>query len=121
MRLKSVDFRLPNATNGTEAFLELINAALGVHKLGEAGEEWMRIGSDADRDHAVLNAVNDFLFVGGLSGAADETLASGHIYKDDRIVFRMKVLFHEIRGPTTFPTQRDAEGGENHRPVKPAN
>ena len=90
----SVDFRLPNAADGTEAFLEFVDASFGVHELGEAGEERMRIGSDADRDEAVFHAVDDFLFLGGLGRTADETLAGGHVNEDDRIVFRMKVLFH---------------------------
>ena len=91
----SVEFRLPNAADGTEAFLEFVDAALGVNKLGEASEERMGIGGDADRDEAVFHAVDNFLFLGSLGRAADETLAGGHINEDDRIVFRMKVLFHE--------------------------
>ena len=91
----SVEFRLPNAANGTETFLEFVDATLGVNKLGEASEERMGIGSDTDRDEAVFHAIDDFLFLGSLGRAADETLAGGHINEDDRIVFRMKVLFHE--------------------------
>ena len=95
---ESVEFRLPDATNGAEAFLEFVDASLGIHELRESGEERMGVGRDADRDDAVLHAVDDFLFLGGLGRAADETLAGGHVNEDDRIVFRMKVLFHERLG-----------------------
>ena len=90
-----VDFRLPNAAHGTEAFLEFVDASLGVHKLGEAREERMGIRRNADRDEAVFHTVDDFLFLGSFGRTADETFAGGHINEDDRIVFRMKVLFHE--------------------------
>ena len=113
-----VDFRLPNAAHGTEAFLEFVDASLGVHKLGKAREERMGIRRNADRDEAVFHTVDDFLFLGSFGRTADETFAGGHINEDDRIVFRMKVLFHENWGPATFPTRRDAEIGEKHQPVK---
>jgi hypothetical protein len=96
-RTGSVDFRLPNATNGAEAFLEFIDTALSIHKLGETREEWMGVGGDTDGNEAVFHAIDDFLFLGSLSRAADETLAGSHINEDDRIVFRMKVLFHGSR------------------------
>lgn len=114
----SVELRLPNAAHGAKAFLELVDPSLGVHELRKSGEEGMGIGSDADRDDAMFHTVDDFLFLGSLGRAADETLAGGHVNKDDRIVFRMKVLFHENLVPATFPTQRDAEIGEKHQPVK---
>ena len=90
----SVEFRLPNAANGTETLLEFVDATFGIDKLGEASEERMGIGGDADRDQAVFHAIDHFLFVGGFGRAADETFAGGHVNEDDRIVFRMKVLFH---------------------------
>ena len=93
-----IDFRLPNAANCAEAFLELVDASLGVNKLRQSSEERMGVGSDADRDQAVFHTVDDFLFLGGLGRAADETLAGGHVNEDDRIVFRMKVLFHKNIG-----------------------
>ena len=111
MMTESVDFWLPDATNGTEALLEFVDAAFGVHELRESGEERMGIGSDADRDEAVLHAIDDFLFLGSLSRAADEAFAGGHVYEDDRIVFRMQVLFHGNRLATTLPTRRSAENG----------
>ena len=57
---ESVDFRLPDATNGTEAFLEFVDATFGIHELRESGEERMGIGSDADRNvfHAMNRVVN---------------------------------------------------------------
>ena len=56
----SVEFRLPNATDGTEAFLEFVDATFGIHELRESGEERMGIGSDADRNvfHAMNRVVN---------------------------------------------------------------
>ncbi|MGL4400024.1 MAG: hypothetical protein ACRCXD_09160, partial [Luteolibacter sp.] len=50
----------------------------------------------------------------------DEALAGGHVNEDDRIVFRMKVLFHGSRVSATLPTRREAEIGQNRRPVKGA-
>ena len=85
----SVEFRLPDATNGAEAFLELVDAPLGIHELRESREERMGVGSNADRDDAVLHAIDDFLFLGSLGRAADEALAGGHVYEDNRIVFGM--------------------------------
>ena len=115
----SVEFRLPDAANGTETLLEFVDAAFGIHKLRESGEEGVRIGGDTDRDEAVFHAVDDFLFLGSLGRAADETLAGGHINEDDRIVFRMKVLFHGNMVSGTLPTRREAESGEKHPAVKP--
>ena len=37
----SIEFRLPNATDSAEAFLEFVDAAFSVHELGKAGEEGM--------------------------------------------------------------------------------
>jgi len=91
----SVEFRLPNAADGTETLLEFIDPAFRIHKLGEAGEERMRIGRDANGDDAVLHAIDNFFLFRILGRAADEALAGRHINEDDRIVFRMKVLFHE--------------------------
>jgi hypothetical protein len=107
----SVEFRLPNAANGTETFLEFVDPSFGIHELCESGEERMGIGSDTDRDETVFHTVDDFLFLGGLGRAADETFAGGHVNEDDRIVFWMKVLFHGNGVPTTLPTRRDAEVG----------
>ena len=115
---ESVEFRLPDATHGTEAFLEFVDASLGVNKLGQASEERMRVGRDTDRDDAVFHAVDDFLFLGGFGRAADETFAGGHVNEDDRIVFRMKILFHGNMVPATLPTRRDAEIGGKRLPVK---
>ena len=92
----SVEFRLPDATHGAEAFLEFVDTPLGVYKLGEPSEEWMGVRGDTNRDEAVFHAVDHFLFLGGLGRTTDKTLPGGHINEDDRIVFRMKVLFHEI-------------------------
>lgn len=89
-----VQLRLPNAANGTEAFLEFIDASFGVHKLREACEKRMRVGSDTDRDETIFHTVDDFFFVGSFSRTWDETLTSGHVNEDDWIVFRMEVLFH---------------------------
>lgn len=90
----SVDFRLPNAANGTEALLEFVDPSFGIDELGQSGEEGMRVGRDADRDEAVFHAVDHFLLLGSLGRAGDETFAGGHVNEDDRIVFRMKILFH---------------------------
>jgi hypothetical protein len=117
---ESVGFRLPDATNGTEAFLEFVDAAFGIHELGESGEERMGIRSDTDRDEAVFHAIDDFLFLGSLGRTADEAFAGGHVYEDDRIVFRMQVLFHGNRLATTLPTRRSAENGQKTRAVKQA-
>ncbi len=95
-RNRSVDFRFAHATHGTKAFLEFVDTPLGVYKLSEPSEEWMGVRSDTNRDEAVFHAVDHFLFLGGLGRTTDKTLPSGHINEDDRIVFRMKVLFHEI-------------------------
>ena len=91
--------------------MEFVDASFGVHELGQSGEEWMRVGRDADRDEAVFHAVDDFLLFGSLGRTADKTLAGGHVNEDDRIVFRMKVLFHGNRESVTFPTRRGAENG----------
>ena len=45
---RSVELRLSNPADGAETFLEFVDAALGVHELGETSEEWMGVGSDAD-------------------------------------------------------------------------
>jgi len=106
-RTESVGFRLPNAANGTEAFLELIDAAFRIDELGKPGEERMGIGSDADGDEAMLHTVDDFFLFRSLGRAADEALTGGHINEDDRIIFRMKVLFHEN---SDSPRVSDAAG-----------
>lgn len=108
---ESVDFRLPDATNGTEAFLEFVDAAFGIHELRKSSEERMGIRSDTNRDETVFHAIDDFLFLGGLGRAADEAFAGSHVYEDDRIVFRMQVLFHGNKWSTTLPTRRGAENG----------
>ena len=95
-RNRSVDFRFSHATHGTKAFLEFVDTPLGVYKLSKPSEEWMGIRSDTNRDEAVFHAVDHFLFFGGLGRTTDKTFPGGHINEDDRIVFRMKVLFHEI-------------------------
>jgi len=115
----SVEFRFADAAHGTEAFLELVDAAFGVHKLSEAGEEWVRVGSNADGDHTVLDAIDDLFLVGGFGGTCDEALARGHVNEHDGIVFWMKVLFHgDSELPITFPTRRDAENLQIVRAVK---
>jgi hypothetical protein len=86
---------LPNAADSAKTFLEFIDASFGVHKLGKSSEERMRIRSDADRDQAVFHTVNNFLLLRSFRRTGNETFAGGHINEDDRIVFRMKVLFHE--------------------------
>jgi len=90
-----VDLRLSDAAHGAETLLEFVDATFGIHKLRKSGEERMGVGRDADRNDAVLHAINDFLFIGGFGRAGNEALASGHIDEDDWIVLRMKVLFHE--------------------------
>ena len=90
-----VDLRLSDAAHGTETLLEFVDATFGIHKLRKSGEERMGVGGDANRDNAVLHAIDDFLFVGGFGRAGNEALTSGHIDEDDWIVLRMKVLFHE--------------------------
>ena len=92
------NLRLPNATDGAETLLEFVDAAFGVHELLLTREERMGISSDTSGNHAVFHAVDHFLLFGRLGGAGDETRASGHIYEDDRVVFRMNFLFHEIWG-----------------------
>ena len=94
----SVELRLCNAANRAETLLELVDPAFGIHKLLLSSEERMGVGGDADRNQAVLYAIDDFLLFGGFGRARNETSACGHIHKDDRIVFRMKVLFHEVDG-----------------------
>ncbi len=108
---ESVDFRLPDATNGTEAFLEFVDAAFGIHELRKSGEERMGIRSDTDRDETVFHAIDDFFFFGSLGRTADEAFAGSHVYEDDRIVFRMQILFHGNKWATTLPTRRGAENG----------
>ena len=67
----------------------------------------------------MLDAVDFLLLVGDLGRAADEALAGGHINEDDRIVFRMEILFHDVvSGIRAFPTRREAEGASNFSPVK---
>jgi len=116
----SVEFRLPDATNGTETLLEFVDPSLSIDKLGKASEEWMGIRGDTDRDQTVLHTVDDFLFLGSLGRTSDESLAGGHVNEDDRIVFRMKVLFHGNNVSDTLPTRRDAEDAEKLVTVKQA-
>jgi hypothetical protein len=40
---ESVEFRLPDATNGTETLLEFVDTTFGINKLGETSEERMGI------------------------------------------------------------------------------
>ena len=84
------------AANRTKAFLEFVDATFGVDELSEASEEWVGIGSDTDRDHAVFDAVDDFFFLRRLGRARDEAFTSSHIDEYDWIVFWMDVLFHGI-------------------------
>ncbi len=91
----SVQLRLANATDGTEAFLEFVDAAFCIHKLRKTSKERVRVRCDADGDEAVLHAIDHFLLFRSFGGAADKAFTSRHIYEDDWIVFRMKVLFHE--------------------------
>lgn len=110
IKIESIDLRLPNAADSSETLLEFVDAAFRIDKLREASEERMRIRRNADRDYAVLNAINDFFLFRSLSRAANEPLASGHINKDSRIVFWMKVLFHENLEP--YRVSDAAGGGE---------
>ena len=110
-RTGSVELRLSNAADRSETLLEFIDAAFGIDELRESGKEGVRIGRNADRDEAMFHAVDDFLLFGSLGRTADKTLAGGHVNEDDRIVFRMKVLFHGNRVSVTFPTRRGAENG----------
>ena len=89
--------------------MKFIDATFGVDELLLTGEERMGIGRDADGDEAVLNAVDDFLFLGSLRGAGHEARSGGHVNEDNRIVFRMEILFHGIgKVPTRY--QRGGPG-----------
>lgn len=94
-RPNSVELGLADATNGAETLLELIDTTFGIHKLSKSSEERMGVGGDTDRDEAVFHTVDNFLFLGGLGRTGNEAFSGGHIDEDDRIVLRMKVLFHE--------------------------
>ncbi len=112
------DLRLANAADCAETFLELVDAAFGIDELFLSGEERMRVGGDAGGNHGVLDAVDGFLFLGGLGGAGDETCARGHVNEDDRIVLWMEILFHVSWLVATRSNARGGEDGENGRGVK---
>ena len=89
-------FWLGTATRlGAEAFLELVDPAFGIHKLLLSREKRMRIGSNADSDQIVLNAVNHFLAVGSFGGTGHDAGARGHINENNGIVLGMNILFHK--------------------------
>ena len=44
----SVELRLADAADGAETLLEFVDAAFGVHKLRQSGEERVGVGGDAD-------------------------------------------------------------------------
>ena len=112
----SADLRLAYAAHRAETLLEFINPAFGIDKLLLAGEERMGIRGNTDGNDAVLHTVDDFLPFGGLGGAADEPGTRGHIHKDNRIVFRMNVLFHEnFRVPSRFRRSGTRRLAENIR------
>ncbi len=57
---------LADAADRSETLLELVDTTFRVHELFLSSEERMGIGSDTNGDHGVLDAVDDFFFVGSL-------------------------------------------------------
>ena len=101
--------------------MELVDPPLGIDKLGKAGKERMGIRGDTDRDQTVFHAVDHFLLFGSLGRAAYESFAGGHVNEDNRIVFRVKVLFHKkLELPPRYRRGGDAEDTERMRAVKQA-
>jgi hypothetical protein len=46
----------------------------------------------------VLHTVDELFFVRAFGRTGDETSAGGHVHKDDRMVFRVDILFHGVCG-----------------------
>lgn len=87
-----LDFAL--TANRAETLLEFINTAFRINKLILACVERVGVRGDTYGNNAVFNSVDYFLFVGGHRRTGDETLAGGHVNKENRIIFWVEVLFH---------------------------
>lgn len=67
----------------------------------------------------MFHAVDDFFFLGRLSRAGDETSTGGHVNEDDRIVFRVDILFHgKIEIPARYRRVGRGDRGGNKEGVK---
>ena len=99
--------RLLGATHSAEALLELVDTTLGVHELVLTREEGVGVGRNTAGNHVVLYTINLFLLGGSSGGAGDETAARGDVHEHNRIVLRMDVCLHSLRGCVTVAARRD--------------
>lgn len=74
--------------------LEALKATCGVDKaLATTVPERVRISTNGEGDHVVINAVDAFDFVAFHGGAGDEFPVA--VGKDHMVVFGMDICFHE--------------------------
>lgn len=108
--------RLLGTADRAKTLLELVDSTLGIDELFLSSEEGVRVGSHANRDDVILNAVNFFLLIGSDSRASKVAVSTGHILEGDRVVIGMDVVFHgksNTRLDATFPTLRGGSLLEN--------
>ena len=87
---------LTRTSHRTEAFLELVDASLCIHKLIAAGKEGVRVRRNAAGYYIVLHAIDFFRFGRLYRGASDETASRGDVHENDRVIIGMQFFFHSV-------------------------
>lgn len=84
------------AAAASEFALELVNATGGVNEALFTGVSRVRVSRNVARDHAIFDAVDDFLFLGGKRRRREELASRGNVAEANKINGRMDVFLHNV-------------------------
>lgn len=90
----SFELWLGCTTDSSKALLELVDTSLCIHKLLLSSKKGVRIRGNPHTNNVVSNAINFFFFCRSNRWVGYKALARGHILKDNRMVVRMDIFFH---------------------------